>query len=187
MIRLVAALLLAAALPAHAHVFGAHGAGFAAGFVHPFGGLDHMLAMVAVGAWAARLGGRAVWALPLAFAGTMVAGGVLGAAGVPLPSVETGIALTVVLLGLFVAFAWAPPAPIAAVLVALFALLHGHAHGTELSQAADAAGYAAGFVIATLLLHGAGVAGGLALRPLPAMRLAGAATAAAGLVLMVGG
>lgn len=186
MIRLVAALLLAAALPAHAHVLGAQGAGFAAGFAHPFGGLDHVLAMAAVGAWAARLGGQALWALPLAFAGTMAAGGALGVAGVPLPGVETGIALTVVLLGLFVAFAWAPPVPLAAGLVALFALLHGHAHGTELPQAADAAGYAAGFLIATLLLHGAGIAGGLALRPLPAIRLAGAATAVAGLALVIG-
>jgi len=186
MIRLLAALALAAALPAEAHVFGADGAGAASGFLHPFGGLDHLLAMVAVGAWAARLGGRAVWLLPLSFAGTMIVGGALGMAGVPLPSVETGIALTVVLLGLFVAFAWAPPLPLAAALVAMFALLHGHAHGTELPETANPAGYAAGFVAATLILHGIGVALGLSLRGITVARVAGAGTALAGLALLIG-
>ena len=143
--------------PAVAHVAGGAGApGFGAGFGHPFGGLDHVVAMLAVGLWGAVLGAPAVWLLPVVFPLVMAFGGVLGAAGVAMPGVEIGIALSAVVLGAMVAGAVRPPLWMAAVLVAAFAIFHGHAHGTELPRHADALAYSAGFVIATGLLHLAG-------------------------------
>jgi urease accessory protein len=181
-----AAVLVLAAGGAEAHEFGAHGAGFAQGLAHPFGGLDHLLAMLAVGLWAAQLGGRALWAVPVAFLAAMALGGVAGAAGLPLPRVELGIAGSLVGIGALVLTAARLPPALAAALVGLFALFHGHAHGTELPQAASALSYGLGFLAATALLHGAGItAARLAGSGAAALvRLGGAGVAAAGLVLL---
>lgn len=135
--------------------------GFVSGFTHPLGGLDHIVAMVAVGLWGAFLGGRAMWTLPVVFPVVMALGGALGVVGVELPGVETGIALSGVVLGVMVALAARPPLWVAAVLVGIFAVFHGHAHGTELPEAANALTFAIGFVIATGLLHLCGIAFGL--------------------------
>jgi urease accessory protein len=155
-------LLLPATAGAHAET-GTIG-GFVSGFRHPLTGLDHIVAMVAVGLWGAYLGAPAMWLLPVVFPVVMAFGGALGVLGVPLPGVETGIALSGVLLGLAVAFAARPPLWIAAAIVGVFAIFHGHAHGTELPAAANAMTYAIGFVIATGLLHLSGIALGLLLR-----------------------
>jgi len=156
-IALLAATVLASA-PAWAHEgAGAHG-GFGSGFSHPFGGLDHVVAMVAVGLWGAFLGAPAVWLLPVVFPVVMAFGGALGVAGVPIPSVEIGIALSAIVLGLLVAGAVKTPLWIAAIIVGAFAIFHGHAHGTELPGNANALAYSAGFVVATGLLHLAGIA-----------------------------
>ena len=136
---LALAALTATASGAAAHTFGAHGAGFAQGLAHPLGGIDHLLAMVAVGLWAAQLGGRALWAVPGAFVAMMVVGGAAGMLGALLPLVEPGIAFSLVVLGILVALAARLPVAISAVLVGLLALFHGHAHGSELPEAASAA------------------------------------------------
>lgn len=135
--------------------------GFVSGFTHPLLGLDHIVAMVAVGLWGAFLGGRAMWALPVVFPVVMAFGGAAGVLGIPLPGVETGIALSGIVLGLMVAFAAKPPLWVAGVIVGVFAVFHGHAHGTELPEAANAVTFAIGFVISTGLLHLAGIAFGL--------------------------
>lgn len=181
-------VLTLAASPALAHTGAGSAASVMDGFLHPLGGLDHVLAMVAVGLWAGFTGGRAVWAYPLAFLSFMVVGGLFGIADVGLPSVETGIALSVVVLGAALAFGLKLPAAAGAALVAAFAVFHGHAHGAEMAAGADAAGYAAGFVAATALLHGIGIA--LSPRavprlPLMATRAAGGAMALAGIGLLV--
>ncbi|MBS0243876.1 MAG: HupE/UreJ family protein [Proteobacteria bacterium] len=145
--------------PAVAHVdHGVIAGGFAAGFAHPLGGLDHVVAMVAVGLWGAFLGAPALWLLPVVFPVVMAFGGALGASGVPLPAVETGIAISALVLGAMVAFAAKPPIWMAAIIVGAFAIFHGHAHGTELPGNASALAYSAGFVVATGLLHLAGIA-----------------------------
>lgn len=192
---LVLALATAiSALPqaASAHTFGAHDAGFAHGFLHPVGGWDHLLAMVAVGLWAAQRGGRALWALPLAFVGAMVAGGAMGMTGMDLPAVETGILLSVLVFGAAIAFAVAMPLPAAAALVALFGVFHGHAHGAEMPAAAEPMLYAMGFVLATALLHAGGIAAASSLLRLVrgglgslALRGSGAAVGLGGLALAV--
>lgn len=138
--------------------------GFTSGFVHPLTGLDHIAAMVAVGLWGAFLGAPAMWVLPVVFPLVMAFGGALGVLGVPLPAVETGIALSSVILGIVVAFALRPPLWVAALIVGTFAIFHGHAHGAEMPKAANAATYAVGFVIATGLLHLSGIAFGLLVR-----------------------
>jgi urease accessory protein len=182
------ALLPTAAL---AHTGLGDTAGFAHGFAHPLSGLDHVLAMVAVGLFAAHLGGRALWLVPAAFVGMMVLGGALGVAGLGLPLVEVGIALSVVVLGAAVALRPNLPAAAAMALVGVFALFHGHAHGAEMPETASALTYGAGFVAATVLLHAAGLGLGLALGRAPAYggriaQGAGAAMALAGVVLLVG-
>jgi urease accessory protein len=151
-----------AATPAFAHLEpGEHGS-FLAGFSHPLFGLDHILAMVAVGLWAAMIGGRAVWMVPAVFVGTMVVGFGAAMAGAPLPFVEPVILASVVALGILVALAVNLPAWADAVIVGVFALFHGHAHGEEIGIAA-ALPYLLGFASATALLHIAGIAIGLAL------------------------
>ncbi|PWS34681.1 urease accessory protein [Falsiroseomonas bella] len=180
----LAALLLP--LPALAHP-GVHGAGgFASGLMHPFGGLDHVVAMVAVGLWASVLGGRAPLLLPLGFLVGMTAGGGLGMAGVAIPLVEPGILASMVVLGGLVAILARVPLVVAVAVGAGFGLLHGHAHGTEM--VGSALGNAIGFLLATAALHGAGllagrVAGGVGSMLVP--RLAGAVGAAAGIALML--
>ncbi len=182
----VAAALATA--PAAAHT--GHGLdGIAAGFAHPFSGVDHLLAMIAVGAWAAQQGARAVWALPAAFVGVMALGGVLGFAGLALAGTESVILASVLVFGAVVAAAAKLPLAVAAPVVGAFALFHGLAHGTELPEAANAPAYAAGFVAATALLHTAGIALAFALRgaiPRLALRALGAAQIGAGVLLVAG-
>ncbi len=145
--------------PVHAHVAGGDvGRGFASGFAHPLGGADHALAMLAVGLWGAILGQPTLWLLPVVFPLVMALGGALGAAGIAVPYVEAGIALSAVLLGAMVAGAVRAPLWIAALLVGAFAIFHGHAHGTELPRGASVLSYSAGFVTATGALHLAGIA-----------------------------
>lgn len=151
------------ATPAVAHIGLGDQGGLAHGFLHPIGGLDHVLAMVAVGMIAAHLCGRALWLVPSAFVAMMVAGGVLGFAGLSLPFVESGIGLSVIVLGILVALGVNMPTLLAMLVVGLFAVFHGHAHGTELPDGSAATAYAVGFVIATALLHAAGIGFGLAL------------------------
>ena len=138
---LLAALLLAPTL-AHAHTGVGDTSGFAHGFGHPLTGLDHLLAMIAVGLWAAQIGGRALWAVPLTFVSIMAVGGALGIAGVPVPFVEQGIATSVLLLGLLIAFAVRMPLGFSVPLVALFAICHGHAHGAEMVASVSGLTYA---------------------------------------------
>jgi urease accessory protein len=172
---------------AAAHTFGAHGAGFVSGVAHPLTGLDHMLAMIAVGLWAAQLGGRAYWSVPLAFVGMMVLGAVMSTAGLPLPAVESGIAASVLILGLLIAFSARMPVTLGMVLVGVFALFHGHAHGTELPQAASAASYGLGMLLATVGLHATGLGAGILFqRAAVLLRIGGAMIAAAGAMMWVG-
>lgn len=179
--------VLASAGTAAAHT--GHGAtdGFASGFLHPLLGLDHLLAMIAVGLWGARIGGRALWLVPAAFVTVMALGGLVAVAGVDLPMVELGIIGSVLVLGLLVAAApqlpfWAPAA-----IVALFALFHGHAHGTEMPETVSGLAYGLGFVLAAASLHGLGLALGLLVagRSPLALRLGGGAIAACGTLLLI--
>jgi urease accessory protein len=150
-------LVLGAAGPASAHEVAGGIGGLVSGFIHPLLGWDHLVAMVAVGIWAAVLGSPSIRRLPLAFLLLMAVGGLLGMSGVGLPAVEAGIAVSAIVLGLVVAAAIAPSPAVAAAIVGVFAILHGHAHGTELPQAASALGYGIGFILATALLHLAGI------------------------------
>jgi urease accessory protein len=161
---IVALVFLGSPSTASAHTESGLAGGFSSGFLHPLQGLDHLVAMVAVGLWGAFLGGRAMWLLPVVFPVVMAFGGALGVMGVPLPQVETGIALSAVVLGLMVLLAARPPLWVAAAMVGLFGIFHGHAHGTELPESASPITYAAGFVLATGLLHLLGIAFGLLVR-----------------------
>lgn len=159
------------------------------GFTHPIFGWDHVIAMVAVGIWGAFLGAPAIWVLPVVFPLVMALGGALGIAGVALPGVEIGIALSAVALGMMVAAALRPPLWVAGVIVGIFAIFHGHAHGTELPRAASPLAYSAGFVIATGLLHLSGIGlGGLVHWPAGkiAVRAVGGGIAAAGMYFLAG-
>lgn len=157
-------------------------AGFASGVAHPFMGLDHLLAMVAIGLWAVQQGGQARWAVPATFVATMGIGGWLAWSGGGLPQVDTAIALSVLVLGLLIASGRQWGTAVGMATAAAFALFHGHAHGLEMPQAVSPALYALGFALATAALHGIGIAGGLAGRR--AVRWAGAAIAATGMALM---
>lgn len=177
---------LAQAHPGHA---GHDITGIGWGLAHPFTGLDHLLAMVAVGLWAVQLRGRALWALPLTFVGAMSLGGALGMAGVAMPAVEPFLLISVLALGALIAFAVRLPLLAAMGVVALSALFHGQAHGTEMPAGANGWLTAGGFVLATTLLHTAGVVGGLGLQRLAesrALRVAGAAIFAAAVLLGAG-
>ena len=187
-LMLSAALTLISADPVLAHTGGITG-GLFSGFSHPITGWDHVVAMVAVGLWGAFLGRPAIWILPVVFSLVMAFGGALGVLGVPLPQVETGIAVSAIVLGLVVALAVRPPLWIAAVIVGIFAIFHGHAHGTELPGAANPFAYALGFVVATGLLHITGILFGLLTRwPVGQMmvRAGGAVIALAGLAFLTG-
>ena len=171
-----------------AHVGDHSHMGFTEGLLHPFTGLDHVLAMVAVGLWASQLGGRALWLLPLTFPAVMALGAALGLSGVTLPWVEVGIAGSVMVLGAVVALALRPALAISIPLIGAFALLHGYSHGIELPAGASALSYGAGFIAATLVLHAVGIATGLIAGRLPvrfAARTAGGAIAVLGVVLLV--
>jgi len=186
--HLALALLVAGwAQAAMAHVQQAEAAGLLTGLLHPVSGLDHVLAMIAVGLWGAQLGLPAIWVLPVAFPLVMAMGGMLGFLGVPLPGVEIGIAASAIVLGAAVAFELRPPLVIAALLVGCFAIFHGHAHGTELPPGQSALLYSLGFVIATGCLHALGIGIGTVHgrawgRPL--LRAAGAAVSAGGVFFM---
>ena len=160
---LFAALLLAAQT-AYAHEASGVAGGFASGFMHPILGWDHVAAMVAVGLWGAVLGPPAIWILPVVFPLVMAFGGALGVAGIPLPGVEIGIAISALVLGSMVLFSARPPLWLAAVVVGAFAIFHGHAHGTELPHAVSPLAYSLGFVLSTGMLHMCGIAFGLLAR-----------------------
>jgi urease accessory protein len=180
--------LLPVAASAHPGLAG-HTHGFAYGFAHPFSGIDHVLAMVAVGLFAAHLGGRARWLVPLSFVSVMALAGVAGTAGVALPFTEIGIALSVVVLGLAVAFQVNVPTIVAMAAVGFFAIFHGYAHGAEMPDTASGLFYGLGFVSATALLHAAGVGLGLAISRIAAgqriAQIGGAAISLAGIALLV--
>jgi len=161
--------------------------GIAQGFMHPFGGLDHLLAMISVGLWGAFLGRPLIHALPVVFPVVMVVGAALGMFGVRIPPVELGIALSVLVLGGAIALAWKAHVPVAMLVVATFALFHGYAHGRELPSAADPVGYSVGFVFATGLLHVIGIGiGVIADRPRGVLivRALGIAIACIGIVFV---
>lgn len=186
--NLIPALLLATAAglaseQAAAHAGGAHAGGFMAGLGHPLVGADHLLAMLAVGLWAAQLGGRAAWQVPAAFVAALALGAGAAVLGLGMPAVEPGIMVSMLVMGLLVAFAVRLPAAAGMAVAAVFALSHGHAHGTELPVAASPLLYGLGFVLASVGLHLAGVTlGALASRFLSPLvtRAAGAMVAAAG-------
>jgi urease accessory protein len=184
-ISLTAALIS----PAIAHPSSTSTASFSAGVAHPFSGLDHIAAMVAVGLWAALKGDRALWVWPVTFISVMLFGGMLGMAHVTVPFVEPGILVSVVALGLAVALAIDLPVTVGAAIIGIFALLHGHAHGTEVAETINGLEYMAGFVVATATLHALGIS--LALdahcgTARPAIRLVGATCIAIGAGLFSG-
>jgi urease accessory protein len=160
--------------------------GFGQGFVHPMSGVDHILAMVAVGIFAANLGGRALWAVPSSFVALMAIGGALGIAGISLPLVEIGIAVSIIVLGLAVAVRYEWPIAAAMALVGAFAIFHGHAHGAEMPANASGVAYAIGFVLATGLLHLFGIAIGVGVAQ-AGQRYSQRITQAGGLALAVAG
>lgn len=184
---LTAIALVGFAAPASAHIGSAPATSALAGFLHPLSGVDHVLTMVSVGTMAALVGGRALWSVPLAFIAVMALGAVAGGAGYALPMVELGIALSVLMLGLATAVGRSMPESVAVSLAAVFAVFHGHAHGSEMGVTISAVQFGAGFVVATALLHGAGLLAALMLdRRFAAggtltIRLAGAGVAGTGM------
>lgn len=189
-VPLAAALAIAPATAfAHTGVGETHG--FMHGFMHPVGGLDHVLAMVAVGLFAAMLGGRALWLVPAAFVAMMGVGGLIGINGIELPFVELGIAASVIVIGAAVALRLNTPTAVAMTLVGFFATFHGHAHGAEMPVDASGLNYAIGFMLATALLHAAGIGlaittGRLASRSDLLVRAGGGAMALAGVGILTG-
>jgi urease accessory protein len=187
---LLALLVLLPPCAALAHEEGAAaGSSFLTGFLHPIRGVDHVLAMFAIGLWGSQLGMPGIWVLPVAFPLVMALGGALGIAGVPLPGTELGIALSVIALGAIIALNLRPPVAGALGVAAFFAVFHGHAHGAELPGQAGAIAYSAGFVLATGLIHLSGIAVGLVIH-LPRgpvlVRVGGGAIALAGVYLLAG-
>lgn len=181
----VAALALLPSL-AHAHIGIGDAGGFMHGLVHPASGQDHVLAMLAVGLWAAQTGGRSVWAVPLTFVSVMALGGALPLLGIGLPFVEQGIVLSVLLLGVLIAVSVRLPLWLGSGMVGLFALWHGYAHGAEMPALASGIEYAQGFLLATALLHTIGIAFGLGMQWLTrehVIRAAGASIALCGMYL----
>ncbi len=183
--------LLALALPtlAQAHTGAGPIHGFLDGVNHPIHGLDHLLAMIAVGLWAAQMGGRAVWTVPTSFVALMALGGALGMAGFHLPMVETGILTSVLLLGLLITFAVRLPLWASASVVGFFALFHGFAHGAEMPETATTLLYASGFILATAGLHAIGLGLGVAMKKAPfapTLRIAGGLVLIGGAILALG-
>ena len=156
-LTLVGTVMVLIGAPAMAHTGTGLAGGFASGFTHPLTGADHLLAMVSVGLWGAFLGRPLIYALPVIFPGVMVIGAALGMFAVPLPIVEVGVALSVLVLGACIALSLRAPVWVASAIVAAFAIFHGYAHGRELPSAADPVGYSVGFVLATGMLHVAGI------------------------------
>lgn len=186
---LAAMLILPPLAPALAHTGTGVAAGLESGFMHPITGLDHLVAMVAVGLWGAQLGNPAIWILPITFPLVMALGGLLGVAGIDVPLPEIMIALSGIALGVVVALQARPPLWAAALLVGVFAIFHGYAHGKELPEAADPLAYGVGFVVATGLLHLCGIVIGLLVRwPAGAwaVRAGGAAICCVGAYFLLG-
>jgi len=180
-------LLILYPVAAFAHKRGGEAIGFASGFEHPLSGLDHILAMVAVGMWGAQLGPPAIWVLPIVFPMVMAFGGMMGLMGIKLPGIELCIALSALALGFAVFREARPKLWIAAIIVGFFAIAHGHAHGTELPLGASGVLYSIGFVIATGLLHATGIGIGLVHRwpaGRVALRMAGAVVAMGGVFFL---
>ena len=180
-------LVLCYAQAAEAHVNKGEGVSFLSGFKHPISGLDHVVAMIAVGLWGAQLGAPAIWILPVAFPLVMAFGGMLGLLGVPLPGTEFGIAASAIMLGAAVMLKVRPPLAVAALLVGFFAIFHGYAHGSELPPGENGLLYSLGFVIATGCLHAVGITIGLVNRGIwgqRSVRFAGAAIALTGVVFL---
>ncbi|MCP3678214.1 MAG: HupE/UreJ family protein [Deltaproteobacteria bacterium] len=172
----------------YAHTGAGHGAGLLHGVGHPIGGLDHLLAMVAVGIWAAQTSGRALWAVPATFITVMVIGGAIGITGMAIPLVEEGIVISVLILGVFIAAALRLPLSASSAIVGLFALFHGYAHGAEMPVALSGLSYGIGFVLTTAVLHISGIFFGLSLQKsarLQTVRYAGAAIAVGGVFLLI--
>jgi urease accessory protein len=149
---------------ASAHIIKGSPHGMHDGFMHPLTGLDHLLAMFAVGLWAAQHRGRAVWMIPLTFVSVMVLGGIMGVSGAYVPGAELGIAASVLVMGALIATATRFKPSLSMLVVGFFALFHGYAHGHEMPAAVSAVSFSVGFVVATLLLHGLGLAAGIYLQ-----------------------
>jgi urease accessory protein len=192
LLQLATFALFLAPTAALAHVGIGNTSGFMHGFIHPLTGLDHQLAIILVGVFAYQLGGRALWLVPLTFVAAMALGGFLGVAGLPVPFVEIGIALSVIVLGGGVAFGVKAPVALAMGAVGLFAIFHGHAHGSEMPLDAPGFEYGIGFMLATAVLHavgiGIGILVGMTSRVLGknVYRVAGGLASAAGLALLLG-
>jgi urease accessory protein len=191
-LRLAAASLVLVPAIASAHPGHEGAPGFVHGFLHPLGGLDHILAMVAVGLFAARLGGRALWLVPASFVVTMAVAGVAGMTGFALPYVEAGIALSILVLGAAIALEMTIPVAAAMGLVAFFAVFHGHAHGAEMPETMSGLAYGGGFIAATAALHALGIGLGLFIGhsgetvSRRILQVAGSAAALAGAALLAG-
>jgi urease accessory protein len=173
---------------AQGHIMSGEAGGFVSGLKHPWSGADHICAMVAVGLWGAQLGLPAIWVLPVTFPMVMAVGGFMGLVDLPLPGVEFGIAISAILLGMMVLLAARPPLAVAMILVGIFGLYHGHAHGHELPVGENGLLYSMGFVMATGTLHALGIGIGLVHRWKAGkvfLRTAGAAIAVAGMVFLV--
>ena len=182
-IALVLVGILFSVSTAQAHIQQGAATGFVKGFCHPWSGWDHILAMVAVGVWGVQLGQPAIWLLPVTFPVIMSIGGFLGLIGFPLPGTEIGIGLSALLLGSMVASEARPPLGIAVLMVGIFGLYHGHAHGTEIPPNESGLTYSIGFVIATGTLHGVGITFGLIHR----WKAGAIALRIAGIVITLGG
>ena len=190
LVLMVAAFFASTAAQAHVGVGDTNG--FVHGFAHPLSGIHHVLAMVAIGLFAAHLGGRALYLVPLSFVGTMIVGGTLGMGGFYLPYVEVGVGLSVVVLGMAVSFGLSMPTAVAMILVGFFAIFHGHSHGTEMPETASGLEYGAGFILATAALHVVGIGLGLIIgRASEALgrrilQTVGGAMAVAGIAMLAG-
>jgi urease accessory protein len=188
--RVIVLLLTTLTVPSltHAHSGAGETSGLLQGIGHPLSGLDHICAMVAVGLWAAQMGGRSIWAIPLTFINVMALGGILGTMGINLPFVETGIVISLLTLGVLIAASVRLPLVASVIIVGLFATFHGHAHGAEMPETAWVLAYAAGFMIATAFLHGCGVGLGIATQRLASpkiVRFAGTAIVLCGGYLLL--
>lgn len=192
LLGLSAVFMLTAVSGAEAHVGAGAVSGTLAGFVHPIGGLDHVLAMIAVGVLAAQQGARSLWLVPLTFVAMMLVGGALGFAGIAVPFVEQGIVGSIIILGLAVAWGRALSAPLAMAMVGIFAVFHGHAHGTEMPIDVSGALYALGFASATAVLHLAGIGSAFSLQKCATqvaavlVRTSGGAIATLGMMMLAG-
>ena len=191
-VQLAVLALCLAPTAAVAHVGVGSTSGFVHGFMHPMSGLDHQLALILVGLFAYQLGGRALWLVPLTFVSVMALGGFLGVMGVPIPFVEVGIALSVVVLGAIVAIGVRAPLAVAMGAVGLFAIFHGHAHGSEMPLDASGLEYGVGFMLATAVLHAVGIGIGFLIGMSSktfgnnVYRIAGGLASVAGVALLLG-